>query len=103
MSTSTSTGRKVYDKMTLLDFQSSRIESIAAYDNGQKLLVGTTDGNMSAVHCRTSNISGPDTVPTFYKCLSTETVRKPFKDKKPIQSLRIVQVGIYFLYEFGGF
>ena len=93
MSASTSTaGRKVYDKMTLLDFQSSRIESIAAYDNGQRLLVGTTDGNLSAVHCRTSNISGPDTTPTFYKCLSTETVRKPFKDKKPIGSLRVVQV-----------
>jgi len=54
-----STGRKVYERFPLQDFQSSRIESIVVSDNGQRIFVGTADGTLTAVQCRTSNISGP--------------------------------------------
>jgi len=36
--------------------------------------------------------SSVDTVPTFFKCISTENVRKPVREKKPVIALRVVQV-----------
>lgn len=54
-----SSGRRVYERLPLQDFQSPRIESFAVVDNGTRMFVGTTDGNLSVLQCRTNNISGP--------------------------------------------
>lgn len=32
-----------------------------------------------------------DTVPTYFKCISTENIRKSARDKKPVSSLRVIQ------------
>ena len=59
-----STGRKVYERLTLQDFQTSRIESIAVTDGGggMKLFVGTADGNLKALTLKSNPITGPGIV-----------------------------------------
>jgi hypothetical protein len=86
-----SSGRKVYDRLVLQDFQSSRIESIVIQENGASAYIGTIDGLLSSVQLRSTPVSGPDTIPSVYKCISLEPLRKS-KEKKPVAALRIVQV-----------
>ena len=56
-----SIGRKVYERLTLQDFQTSRIESMAITDtgSGMKLFVGTADGNLKALSLKSNMITGP--------------------------------------------
>ena len=65
-----SSGRKVYERLTLQDFQTSRIESIAVGDNGMKVFVGTADGNLKALTFKSNNITGPG---KFYDYLVINT------------------------------
>ena len=85
-----SSSRVVYEKTTVDGFRTPRTEtmavSLSAHGSGQRLFVGTNEGQLVLYACSDAARS--------YNCTIADTLRKQPKDRKPISSLIAVEVKI---------
>lgn len=101
--------RTVFERHLCDGFRNSKVESLAATVQGKRLFTGATDGVLALYECkienthtgsyfmllhirlylpRSENLIGSKA----YVCRPLETIRKASKDKKPTQSLLMVEV-----------